>query len=541
MKPIHYLVGGKYANKWKTFEHNGVSFPPEYTPHKIPIIYQGEEIILNKLAEEYGTIYAKYTDTEYINNKIFRKNFWHDWKKILGSEPKIKNLDDCNFSKIYQHILDQKGEKKNLSKEEKEKIKKKTKEQDKKFTIAVVDGVEQPVGNFRIEPPGIFIGRGCHPKLGKLKKRIYPEQITLNIGKEAKIPDTIKDHQWGKIIHDKNVEWLASWRENVTGKIKYVWLASHSAVKGLNDKQKFDLARKLKKKVKSIRTINELNMTSDDQTIRQIATALYFIDFLALRVGNEKREEEADTVGVTSLRIEHIKLGDDNHITLDFLGKDSVRYKNKFKVSNEVYKNLTKFAKDKEKQDNLFDKINPTVMNKYLQSFMKDLTSKVFRTYRASSIFQKELKKIDKKIDESEGDDKIKLLLDVYNRANTKVAKLCNHQKKVNKSFDTQLQKIEHQIKSIKNNIRKKKATKSKSRSKSVESLKMKLKKMKSKKELKLELKNISLGTSKINYIDPRISVTFTKKHKIPLDLIFNKTLQEKFRWAMEVDQNYKF
>ena len=86
--------------------------------------------------------------------------------------------------------------------------------------------------------------------------------------------------------------------------------------------------------------------------IRQRAVALYFIDKvnppfpdmelsvivvvvvlfqLALRVGNEKDEDEADTVGCCSLRIEHIKLYDsfdgvgDNVVEFDFLGKDSIR------------------------------------------------------------------------------------------------------------------------------------------------------------------------------------------------------------------------
>ena len=59
--------------------------------------------------------------------------------------------------------------------------------------------------------------------------------------------------------------------------------------------------------------------------------------------------------------------------------------------------------------------------------------------------------------------------------------------------------------------------------------------------ELKEELKNLSLGTSKINYIDPRITVGFMKKHNIPMDKIFNKSLQEKFKWAFEVDEKFKF
>lgn len=38
------------------------------------------------------------------------------------------------------------------------------------------------VGNFRVEPPSLFRGRGEHPKMGKVKKRVYPRDITINIG-----------------------------------------------------------------------------------------------------------------------------------------------------------------------------------------------------------------------------------------------------------------------------------------------------------------------------------------------------------------------
>ena len=38
------------------------------------------------------------------------------------------------------------------------------------------------VGNFRVEPPGLFRGRGEHPRMGKLKSRIYPRDIVINIG-----------------------------------------------------------------------------------------------------------------------------------------------------------------------------------------------------------------------------------------------------------------------------------------------------------------------------------------------------------------------
>ena len=46
--------------------------------------------------------------------------------------------------------------------------------------------------------------------------------------------------------------------------------------------------------------------------VRQRAVALYFIDKLALRAGNEKDEDQADTVGCCSLRVEHIKLHEEH-------------------------------------------------------------------------------------------------------------------------------------------------------------------------------------------------------------------------------------
>jgi DNA topoisomerase-1 len=71
--------------------------------------------------------------------------------------------------------------------------------------------------------------------------------------------------------------------------------------------------------------------------------ATYLIDILALRVGNEKGEDEADTVGCCSLRVEHIQLNSETtEVTFDFLGKDSMRYLNTVKVDEVVFKLLQK-------------------------------------------------------------------------------------------------------------------------------------------------------------------------------------------------------
>lgn len=518
---------GKY--KWETLQHNGVMFPPEYVKHNVPVLYKGDPIVLEERAEEYATLYAKYCESEYLENSTFRRNFWKDWKDVLGKEHVIQNLEECNFKLIYDYLIKQKELNKELKKED-----------DSKFRTALLDGKEQAVGNFRMEPPAIFIGRGCNPKLGKVKGRIYPENVTLNLSKDALIPETLEGHKWGKIVHDRTAVWLASWPDTISNKTKYLWLAANSDIKAKSDMEKFDLARKLKRKIKTIREENEKHLEGSEVFMKQLATALFFIDRFALRVGNEKSSDEADTFGVTSLLVKHIVFLDDYKIELDFLGKDSIRYKRVLLVDIQVYKNLKEFVADKQNDDELFDKIKSADINRYLQNFMKNLTAKVFRTMNASVLFQKELNKVSKKFDTYEEADKINILLDEFNKANAKVAMLCNHQKNVNKSNVKQIESINEMIKKQKKALRKAKKNPGKNAEK-IELIKSKIKILKSKKELKIEMKNISLDTSKTNYIDPRIGIAFMMTHNLPIDKIYSKVLQDRFKWAFTVDKDFKF
>ena len=53
--------------------------------------------------------------------------------------------------------------------------------------------------------------------------------------------------------------------------------------------------------------------------------------------------------------------------------------------------------------------------------------------------------------------------------------------------------------------------------------------------------KEVSLGTSKINYMDPRISVAFCKRNEVPIEKVFSRTLRDKFNWAMSVGPDWEF
>ena len=547
----------KGDKKWTSLVHNGVIFADPYIPINVPVYFQGKPVNLDPDSEEVATFYAKLINGDQVKNPTFNKNFWNDWKKYLGSNHVITNLEECDFTAMYDHLQKTKEEK-SQDTETKEKIK----EMEKEFKVAYLDGAEQHVGNIKLEPPGIFMGRGNNPKMGRLKKRIYPEDITINLSEVADIPtlpDFLKDHKWGNIVHNHYVEWLASWGDEITGKTKYVWLNNNSKLKAKSDIEKFELARQLKTKIKKIRLENNKNLTDPDPFYRQISTAIYFIDNFALRVGNEKGDDEADTVGVTSLRVEHIKIDGDN-ITLDFLGKDSVRYKKTVRVSQVVSDNLKEFIDNKRGDDDIFNLITSSHINKYLKNFMPNLTAKVFRTYNASNLFQEELDKISRKYQDYKGNNKSEMLLAEYNAANITVAKLCNHQKNVGKSSNKQVENIDNNIKKLKKKLKElerdkevlttdtQTETPTASQEKKIITLKSKITKTKdklqilqAKKKLKIELKDISITTSRVNYLDPRITVAFLKKHDLDLSKIFSKTLMEKFKWSFDVDENYVF
>jgi DNA topoisomerase-1 len=135
---------------------------------------------------------------------------------------------------------------------------------------------------------------------------------------------------------------------------------------------------------------------------------------------------------------------------------------------------------------------------------------------------------------------KEQIILDEYVRANAKVAKVMNHQKNISKSYKEQIDRISDAIKNTKKQLKKARES-SKKNPETIKKLEHKLKEKKSKKEAKKDLKNISLDTSKVNYIDPRITFAFLKKHNIPVEKVLSKTLIKKFEWASHVDNMYHF
>ncbi|KAK2894571.1 hypothetical protein Q8A67_011800 [Cirrhinus molitorella] len=552
----------KYENgvKWKFLEHKGPYFPPEFQPlpDDVKFYYNGKPVKLSLPAEEVALFFAQMLDHEYTTKEVFRSNFFKDWRKEMTLEERqlIMDLNKCDFGELHAMHKQKVEARKNLSKEEKLVNKEANQKIVDEYGFCVLDHHRERIGNFKIEPPGLFRGRGDHPKQGMLKKRIQPEDVIINCSKDSRIPEPPAGHQWKEVRHDNTVTWLASWNENVQGSCKYVMLNANSKLKGEKDWEKYEVARKLKTCVDAIRAQYQEDLKSKQMGTRQRAVALYFIDKLALRAGNEKEEgETADTVGCCSLRVEHITLhdtldGEKCVVEFDFLGKDCIRYYNKVPVTKKVFKNLKLFMENKQEGDDLFDRLNTQLLNKHLSSLMPGLTAKVFRTYNASITLQQQLKEL------SNMKDNVAEKLLSYNRANRAVAILCNHQRAPPKTFEQSMANLQSKIDSRKEqlDLAKKELKQAKKEAKGTSDNKLLIVVEKKKKAvqrceeqlLKMEVqatdreenKQIALSTSKLNYLDPRISVAWCKNMEVPLDKIYNKTLRDKFAWAIDMTEH---
>ena len=188
-----------------------------------------------------------------------------------------------------------------------------------------------------------------------------------------------------------------------------------------------------------------------------MAVALYFLDKLALRAGHEKDDDEADTVGCCTLKVENLELVPPSSLKFDFLGKDSIRYENTVAVEPPVYANVEQFlrvdkhGKKKGGRDLLFDAFDATDLNRELKTLMDGLSVKVFRTYNASVTLDRLLAERAAElaraaggraqtVDEKKAD---------YDRANKEVAVLCNHQRSVPKTHDAQMDKMAAKMKEL--------------------------------------------------------------------------------------------
>jgi DNA topoisomerase-1 len=495
----------------KQLIHNGI-LVPNYEWKRFHIFVNGKKINLTPEQEEMALAWVKKLGTQYVEDRVFVRNFFKDFGQALNIRDRLLP-EDCDFSMIEDYVRREREFKRNLSREEKRRLaeqRKIVREANKeRYGYAIVDGSKVEVANYAAEPSSIFMGRGKHPLRGRWKKGPKTSDIVLNLSPNATIPQ----RNWKEIVWHPEFMWIACWKDKLSGKKKYVWLADTFHVKQMKEIEKFDKARELANKIDEVRHHIANNLESTDVMRQKIATVCHLIDVFKLRVGDEKNKDEADTVGATTLRPKHITFGPNGLTIFNFIGKDAVRWRKEAELSELVVNNLKEFIE--ESNSTIFKGIRSWDASLFLDEVMPGLTAKVFRTYHASNVVKASLDNSD--VSQSTPDYLKKY---VATMANLGAAIVCNHKKKPRKNWRESLGKKIERLKKLKA----KKTKKSKERAKV---LGIKIKIMRA-------TKSYNLGTSLKSYIDPRIYYEWGKRVEYDWRLYYPKTLQRKFSWVEE-------
>ena len=531
----------------KSLKHNGIFVPPyDYKGFSIKI--NGQTVKLTPKSEQMAVAWVRKTlSTVSPPDNLFKKNFMKEFFEQLkkdspsagylvaftsnylntidhpptnlnnGNQLSIQEID---FTQISNFIEQEKAKKEALTKEIKkqqaEERKIKRLEFKEKYGYAEVDGQKLEIANWTSEPSCLFAGRGDHPQRGKWKDGPSEQDIILNLPPDIPVPTG----HWKGRVWEPNKMYVAKWEDKLTGKIKYVWFSDNAFLKQNREKEKFQKAETLGKQIKTIEQHILKNLNDKDDSRRKVATVSWLILVPNMRVGDEKDPDEADTVGAITLRAEHIKIEGDI-IQFDFLGKDSVRWIKNIKAPPEVIRNIQHYMKTS--KEYLFEGVDSKKVSRFLSEKMPKLTAKVFRTWRCTKTVREELEKSGVV---KEDPDYKKMY--AAKMANYKVAEVANHKRKVPPTFDQRLVKKEENIKSLKQQLKVKKAE-----GKKIESLETRIDRANLDLELTKLTKEYNLGTSLKSYIDPTAYVKWAKKVKFDIEKFYPKTLRDKFSWAL--------
>ncbi|QQG47990.1 MAG: DNA topoisomerase I [archaeon] len=497
---------------WETLSHNGVNFPEEYVPSGLTIKVNGAEAQLTPLAEEMAYHLAKKKDTPYIQDPVFTSNFMKDFSKLLPPAYRRATYSEVDFSRFFNQVDQERADKESMSKEKKKSLAAKRKNSREalkaRYGRATVDGKEVEIANWMVEPPGLFMGRGQHPLRGSWKPRVTQDDVILNLDEKTTAPAG----KWKQVVHDHNSMWMAKWVDKLTEKEKYVWLHETSPIQQSRNMAKYDKAQAVGKNLDRIRSKIEEGLESNDEVAAQVATVCYLIDRLGMRVGDEKDEDEADTVGASTLRVEHVQI-DGPTVEFKFLGKDSVPWLKKDTPPPAVVRNLKRLTSGKSQDAEVFHHVSSQMVNQFLSSIVPGLSAKVFRTYHATATADEVLHS--KNFSHAEDLDKL------YHakEANLAAAVFCNHQRTPPKTWEQSLEKKKERLELAR-------ASGSEARAQKLER----------EVDFYVRTKNYNLNTSMKNYIDPRVYKKWCDEVGLEWAKVYSKSLQKKFSWVSPED-----
>jgi len=309
----------------------------------LKILIGKTQIELNQLQEECILNYCGYRNfarknqifLTKVKNRLIRIGFKYD-------------ISDCNLSE-FDNYLSEHPDKYEVERE--------------KFGYATVDGARKKLSRFMVDSPGFFIS---HTSLcGCWKNRINPTDISYNT---------------------KNFGYLAKW--NITFEdsphviVHYVYIANSEACEKYNDAQFIGRHHNI-----LLKQINH-DLKSCDYIVREYALYLYFLAFLALKIGKN-----------CQLLNNSVKI-DNSLLSFHFVTKNGTTFTCSFKVLNEL---VLKVVSERLVYDQMFPDIKYNKLLLYVKTILPQIPSislKSIRLFKLCCLFEELLGQIN--YDESE-------------------------------------------------------------------------------------------------------------------------------------------
>ena len=556
--------------KTLTLTHNGVIFQEPFTSKGFNVI-NGESISL--LAEEMLWKYAPYCFNKYKDNELFIKNVWTDLKPQLPTK-----LQELEFPKDFVKTLvkmrvvaeNLKLKKSEYNKTYKKEIEEEKTERKEKYGFCYKNSKKTEISNPCVEGSRWFISRG---KLcGRWISSVQAEDIEINASEN--IPCTVENHHWKK-VELRQTDYIATYKINIgfgTAFVdKFVWLSANSKDKQDDNEHKYDKARKLSLKINEIEQTVLKDVTDKNELKKENALITYIVLTYGIRIGNDLGKNnfrDKNVRGASTLCVENMILEENNHIHLNFIGKDSVVYNESLEVNPIVWNVFKEQLKNKKPTDKIYNRATSQTVNTYLKSIYDgEITVKLFRTAKAGLTLAEEIQNrkwtnlTDKEFKNNLMDCCLQtsLLLNHHktvteeqreklaNNSDRKLESAKNNMNKTIESTNKKLKKLEQDKKDFESclegnlleNKLKELDSKEKELKRKIKSAKKKYEDIQKEVQFKLDSQSINLSTSLNAYSTPKLPISLCKYADKEPSIVYSKAQLKKFEWAMNVGKDY--
>lgn len=527
----------------------------------------------NKLSDRiFGAFCRVNPELPCMQDKKFIKRVFECIKSAGGkdftSKPDLVSFvaSDKEIAKWRKWYAEEKERKAAWKKANADEIKKQNDELKAKYGIVKINGNDEPLASWTIEPEGIFFGRGDSPLNGYWKFENTAADIKLNTNSKN-LPEALFYGEDGEMLITSNFAWNVAWNPeshfaaqyninigipNTDGSIKtlkstkykMIQFAAASSVKKEGQTKKYAAGATLGKSYEKVLA----KIASDFKAKKDLSTtvAVFMLFEKGIRIGFAG-ETENGTKGLLALEWGKDVKRSGNKIKFDFYGKDSVRDTS---VIETEYADIIEetWAKDK------MLKTDKLQIKQYISQVVPELdgifTPKLARTAVAAYTATKALEEMTAKYKVTKSSP-LALKKIAFDEATMQVARRLNHQRGVNKvaeekrkanfkaseeKLDERKAKVAEQNKKREEKIKALKASKKEGYKDKIKALKEQIENSKAKidqAELNLESKernqNFTSGTCKSAYIDPSIVSDWCRKIDMPIEKVYTASQIKQF------------